>query len=150
MEFSAYNIVMDIKQKNKKWRTKHPNYMKEQYQRQIKKGPIEHRIRRILNTSKKNAKAKKIEHSINKKWCLTKLRGVCEATGIPFDLSIEGIYKKMNPFAPSIDRINNDLGYTTDNCQMVIWIYNCSKNNFSEKDLYTMCKAIVEKNENKT
>jgi hypothetical protein len=30
---------------------------------------------------------------------------------------------------------------------MVIWIYNCSKNTFDLKDLYTMCKAFVKKYE---
>lgn len=53
----------------------------------------------------------------------------------------------MNPFAPSIDRINNDLGYTKDNCQMVVWIYNCSKNVFTNEDLYKMCKAFIKKYE---
>lgn len=136
-----------IKQRNKKWRLKHPNYMKKQYQRQIKGDPVAHRIRRLLHTSKKTAKTKSFEHSLDKQWCLSKLSGVCEATGLPFDLSVDGIYKKMNPFAPSIDRIDNTLGYTKDNCQMVIWIYNCSKNTFDLKDLYTMCKAFVKKYE---
>jgi len=132
-----------VDKQNKKWRLDHPNYMKEQYQKQIEKDPIAHRVRRLLHTTKKAAKKKNFEHSINKQWCLNKLDGVCEATGLQFDLSVEGVHKKMNPFAPSIDRINNDLGYTEDNCQMVIWIYNCSKNTFDPKDLYKMCKALI-------
>lgn len=119
--------------------------MKKQYQKQIKNDPIAHRIRRLLHTSKRSAKIKDFEHSLDKQWCLTKLNGMCEATGLPFDLSIEGIYKKMNPFAPSIDRLDNNLGYTEDNCQMVVWIYNNSKNNFTDKDLYIMCKAFIKK-----
>jgi hypothetical protein len=134
-------------QQNKKWRLNHPSYMKKQYQKQIEKDPIAHRVRRLLHTTKKAAKQKKFEHSIDKQWCLNKLNGTCEATGLQFDLSVRGIHKKMNPFAPSIDRIDNDLGYTKDNCQMVVWIYNCSKNTFNSKDLYKMCKAFVKKYE---
>ena len=135
-----------VDQQNKSWRLKHPDYMKTQYQKQKENNPIAHRVRRLLNTTKKAAKKKNFEHFIDKQWCLDKLTGVCEITGLQFDLSVEGAYKKMNPFAPSVDRINNNIGYTKDNCQMVVWIYNCSKNNFTDKDLYKMCKAVVEKN----
>ena len=133
------------KQQSKARRLKYPDYMKTQYRKQKENNPIAHRVRRLLNTTKKAAKKKNFEHSIDKQWCLDKLSGVCEATGLPFDLSVEGTYKKMNPFAPSVDRINNSIGYTKDNCQMVVWIYNCSKNDFTEEDLYRMCKAFVKK-----
>lgn len=75
-------------QQNKKWRLNHPSYMKRQYQKQIEKDPIAYRIRHLLHTTRKAAKEKNFEHSLDKQWCLTKLDGVCEATGLQFDLSV--------------------------------------------------------------
>lgn len=132
-----------IEQKNEEWRLEHPDYMREQYQRQIRDDPIGHRIRRLLNTSRKAAERKGLEHSLDKQWCLDKFKHVCEATGLQFDLSSDGICEKRNPFAPSIDRIDNNKGYTIDNCQMVVYIYNISKNTFTNRDLYKMCTAFI-------
>lgn len=82
-------------QRNKEWRLNYPNYMKKQYQKQIEKDPIAHRVRRLLHTTKKAAKKKDFKHSIDKQWCLTKLlNGVCEVTGLQFDLSVEVFIKK--------------------------------------------------------
>lgn len=44
--------------------------------------------------------------------------GVCSVSGIPLDLSSP---EKNNrrPYAPSLDRINPNLGYTLENCRIV-------------------------------
>ena len=81
----------------------------------------------------------KINIDIN--WIESKIKNkYCEATGIEFVIS------KKNPWMPSIDRINPRLGYTKENCQMVVWIYNTAKQEFTHEDVIKLSKAIL-KNE---
>lgn len=61
---------------------------------------------------------------LTRAWVQERLdRGVCEATGIPFELDVVG-QRNAHPFAPSIDRRDFSLGYTMDNCQVVVYIHN--------------------------
>jgi hypothetical protein len=65
--------------------------------------------------------------------------GVCEVTGIPFDMD--------NPaFKPEVDhKVPRSLGGTDDedNLQMVVAIYNRSRMNYTHEDLVTLCRALV-------
>ena len=53
-------------------------------------------------------------------------RGLCEATGIPFDLSPRSA-GGQNPFSPSLDQKVRGGGYTNENTQVVIYIHNCAR-----------------------
>lgn len=71
--------------------------------------------------------------------------GHCSVTGLPFDLTRrEG--SRRRPFAPSIDRKDPGKGYTKDNVQIVVWIYNMSKSDWSHDDVLRMAQALVSKN----
>ena len=35
-----------------------------------------------------------------------------------------------------MDRIDNTLGYTQENCRMVCWGYNLTKNNYTDRDVH--------------
>lgn len=75
------------------------------------------------------------------------LTGVCSVTGLPFDLNKpEGSMK--NPYAPSIDRIDPNVGYIKENTRLVIWQYNLMKGEISDAELLKLCKLIVERKEN--
>jgi hypothetical protein len=49
----------------------------------------------------------------------------------------------------SVDRIDSSKGYTLDNIQIVHKKVNKLKMDFSEKDLFAMCKAIADNLKNK-
>ena len=65
--------------------------------------------------------------------------GYCPRTGILFDMS-EG---RQLPFRPSLDRIDNDKGYTLDNIQVVCKIYNTAKWAWTDEDVFRMSESLV-------
>ena len=104
---------------------------------------IEQKLRRMLGLSKQRAKKKGFDFDLTYLWLRTNLPERCPKCNLPFsfDTSI-----KMNPLAPSIQRINPSKGYTKDNCIITSWIYNCGLNVFTEKVLYTICKSYLNNN----
>ena len=79
------------------------------------------------------------------------LEGRCEVTGIPFDLTtVHSEYANAkNPWVPSIDRIDSSKPYLKDNIQIVVYMYNVCKSEFSHTDVLTFVNAVHKKeNEN--
>lgn len=50
------------------------------------------------------------------------------------------VLESKNPFKPSIERINNNEGYTKENIKIVWLIENYCRNEFTEKDVVEFCK----------
>ena len=70
--------------------------------------------------------------------------GHCEISGLPFDLKPRSDLMR-NPFAPSIDRINNAGGYTIDNSHVVCGMFNSGKGEAVLIDFIAMCVAVAER-----
>ena len=72
--------------------------------------------------------------------------GRCEITGIPFSK-----YSKYNvrrssrrrPFAPSLDRIVPERGYTRDNCRLVLLAVNIAMSDWGLPVLMEIASALV-------
>ena len=73
------------------------------------------------------------------------LEGACEVTGIPFDLTSHSspTSHAKNPWVPSIDRVDNAKPYSRDNVQIVVYMYNMCKAEFSHKDVVKFCRAVA-------
>ena len=69
-----------------------------------------------------------------------KTEGVCEQTGIPFDMAL-GTKKNRNPLRPSVDRIDSAKGYTQDNVRLVLTIVNIAKSDFPDEVVNTVVEA---------
>jgi hypothetical protein len=92
---------------------------------------------KLISSAKFRANKSRLEFSIDHQWCLDRLaKGICEQTGIPFDSS--------QKYTASIDRIDSTIGYTPENCQMVVWIYNTCKNRYTDSDVLEFAKRLVE------
>lgn len=91
----------------------------------------------IVQSSAYRSRQLGIDHDIDIEWVKERLVK-CEVTGIPFEIREIGIkgdksnYSNRNPYTPSIDKINPDLGYTKDNCRLVCWWYNLAKSIWSD------------------
>ncbi len=73
------------------------------------------------------------------------LAGVCEATGIEFDLETQtskSVHAK-NPWVPSIDRIDSSKPYLKENVQVVVYMYNVCKAEFGHADVVRFCKSVA-------
>lgn len=82
--------------------------------------------------------------TITKKWILNKIeKGYCEVTGIKFNLELTKTTKR--PFAPSIDKKNPNGFYTKENCQVVCFIYNVAKGEFTHDDVLKLSNAFCKK-----
>lgn len=75
-------------------------------------------------------------------WIRIKLaKGVCEETGIAFDMSKGN--RRQKPFAPSLERLNCKEGYTEANTKVVVWIHNQAKSDWGTAALHEYIKKYL-------
>lgn len=106
----------------------------------------------MYTRAKHRAEVKGWEFNLTPEWIEPKLvAGVCEATGIPLELSGEKFkgYGHFRPWTPSLDRIDPTKGYTTDNVKVVCWMYNQAKGVSTHEAVVRMAHALIA-NDNQT
>jgi hypothetical protein len=87
------------------------------------------RALRMFYGARRRAEKKALEFTITVEQIENALRqGKCERTGIAFVMDVG-----HSVFAPSIDRIKNELGYTTSNVQFVCCAYNTGKKHMTDE-----------------
>lgn len=111
--------------------------------------PLPVDIRGLVKNSKQRAKGgysvntrnrRKIPHDIDdEEWIAEKSELThCEITGIAFELN------KRGPFQRSLDQRIPGLGYTKENTDVVVLIYNYAKNKFDSEDVVNFCTQFAE------
>ena len=77
---------------------------------------------------------------------LDKLLGECCAlSGVPFIFERGGNTTFMNPYAPTLDRIDSNVGYMQSNVHWVLAAVNFAKNQMSLDDFKSVWKDITSK-----
>lgn len=104
----------------------------------------EGRAIKLYGSAKGRAQRKFREFDITLEWVKDILtEGKCQITGIPFEMSLsETNFKNQHPFAPSIDRLDNSLGYTEANCKIIVFSLNAGKSNFNLGDCIKLANAL--------
>lgn len=102
------------------------------------------RARAMLKSAKRR-EHKGSEFNLDLDFILEKLdNGVCEVTGIPFSYDKpDGV--TCNKFSPSLDRVDNNIGYIKSNVRVVVWQYNLMKGQITDYELLEICQAVVNK-----
>lgn len=97
----------------------------------------------IFNSAKRRSKKFNLEMNITANWIDQKLiQGVCELTGLRFDFNPSEKYF-VNPYSPSIDRIDSEKGYTQDNVRMVLSSVNAALGEYGEEQILPILKAMI-------
>ena len=110
------------------------------------KNPDRLRAQRLRGNAGKRAKEMGWpEPDFSSDWIYQKIKnGYCEVTSIEFDLETQ-VGKNShtkNPWVPSIDRIDNSKPYSKDNIQVVVFMYNVCKSEFSHEDVIKFCNSL--------
>ena len=104
-------------------------------------------VTRLLKVSKKRAKGNGWHFDLDRSWLFSKLeQGVCEASGLPFELDFKQSTSSRllrSPWGPSIDRLNSNFGYTKENCRVVCTIYNLLKSTGTDAHVEEICAALI-------
>jgi len=112
----------------------------EVYLRQQKHREDNH-LKYLLISVKSRAKQHEREFNLDLSWIEMHYMlagGVCSKTGVPYSTDHVDSDGK-----PSIDRIDNEKGYTKDNCQLVCWAYNRAKSSMTDVQLLELARRIV-------
>lgn len=97
----------------------------------------------MWNNARQRAKARGIDFTLPLEWVEERLeKGHCEVTGIPFDFSFQRLW------SPSLDKIDPTKGYTPDNTQMTVFIYNSAKLTGTHEDVLRFARALIAANDN--
>ena len=68
--------------------------------------------------------------------------GRCQLTNLPFDFQRANKTSK-NPYAPSLDRIDSQKGYTKENCRIVLAAVNDALGEHADNDILPILEAMV-------
>ena len=113
---------------------------------------MEDALRKVFRARRSGATIKKVPFEITEEFIrrlAKKSNWCCSMTGIPFNLKKpEGRHR--NPFAPSIDRIDNKLGYVEGNVRVVCLATNFAMNEWGEDVLQTLALGWFSKRVNRS
>lgn len=100
------------------------------------------RAKVLCQHARQRAEKKGLAFTLDIAWVADAIEaGQCQATGIPFDLSLVGA---RNLYGPSLDRVSPDEGYTKENTQVVLFGYNACKNTATTAEVATFFKTVSE------
>ncbi len=98
----------------------------------------------VLDNARQRAKRNGRTFDLDRDWVLERLDKPCPLTGWAFEFGTSNGDTRVNPRAPSIDRLDNAKGYTKDNCRVICAQANLARNAFSDAQLIELARAITE------
>lgn len=124
---------------NAQWYRDHePIYYQTYRARQLEKRPW----RYMFQSRRLDAKNRGLEFSLTDEWAQARWTGACEITNLRFRPGGVG-RAGPNPFSPSIDRIDQSIGYTKENCRFVLFAINGFRGAGTDEQMYTIALALV-------
>lgn len=100
----------------------------------------------MFQNAKSRAKLYKLEFDLDKSFLLNLFHvqdNKCSLTGISFEYNITNDEIHKRPFAPSLDRIDCNGGYTKNNVRLVCTIVNIALNEFGDEAFDKMCQSYM-------
>lgn len=101
---------------------------------------------RLMVEAKERAADKNLPLTIDVPWIRARIAaGKCQVTEIPFDMEPAGNSLGARAFGASLDRITPKLGYTPENTQVVVWIYNRAKGVQGHAEVMKLAEALCQR-----
>lgn len=73
---------------------------------------------------------------------------VCSVTKLPLQHTArvreKALERDKNPWAPSVDRLDQTKGYTQDNVRLTCWAFNAARNIWSDEQFALVARAFLE------
>lgn len=116
--------------------------------RMIKKTEVDKHFAILERGAKQRAKKSGRDYTLPKSWGAGQYfrqNGCCALSGVHMRKPID----PWDPYGPSIDRIDSELGYTPENCQLVALQINRAKNSISEEEFVRMCERVIKTSRDK-
>lgn len=92
--------------------------------------------------ARQRAKAAGREYTLPKYWGADRYveqEGRCALSGVVMRKG-QG---RMDPYSPSIDRIDSSKGYTPENCQIVLHRVNIAKGDMCQNEFIKLCRTVL-------
>ena len=104
------------------------------------------RIAHLASTAKVRAKEKQVPFDVSNEYLIKLYEeqdGRCLLTKRPFDLTRSN-ENRVNPNAPSLDRIDPQLGYVNSNVRFIIYHLNVALNEYGQLEFRKLIKDYNE------
>jgi hypothetical protein len=99
----------------------------------------------LLRSARGRAQKRGLSFTLNKEWLIDQLEALsfeCSVTGVQLTLE-NGSAKYLNPYAPSIDRMDPTKGYDPDNCRVVCLRFNHWKGEADDRETFEFAKLLA-------
>lgn len=107
----------------KAWKARNPGWWPQEYKRQ--RLSLHRRAYQVHRNLRRRAAIINVPFSLTYEWVRERLeRGVCEITGVKFDLSPNEKKHARRANSPSVDQKLAGVGYTPENCRMICLALN--------------------------
>jgi hypothetical protein len=101
--------------------------------------------KRLWSNAKANAKRRGVEFRLTLPWIIQAVEnGECQATGLAFDVYTKHA-TRLRPLTPSLDRIKPSLGYTDENCRVIVTAFNVAKSDFGEAVFRSLAEGYLDR-----
>jgi hypothetical protein len=123
---------------NPEWyRKKEPMYYRTYRAKALSSKPWKY----LLQSRRLDAVKRSLVYELSDEWAIARWTGHCEISGLPFSKQGEGT--GPHPMSPSIDRTDQSIGYTQNNCRFILWAINGMRGRGTDETMYMIAKAIV-------
>lgn len=96
-----------------------------------------------FHACRKRAAKKGIRFSLTYEWARERYTGFCTLTGLSFDTRLEAGKSGPRPRSVSIDRIDQSLGYTPDNCRFILHGVNTFRGSGTDEEALIVVEALL-------
>lgn len=113
------------------------NFKKRNYMRV--NDPVRYTCTQMIDSARKRAKALEVGFDLNIKTLVDMAPEKCPVLNLP--LAYGGGIK--GPDSPSLDRIDNNLGYLCDNVRIISHLANTMKSHADKDELLRFCRFVI-------